>query len=361
MKKFLEWFRKVSDIETMEHLLLRALCGVHIILAVMFMLMRIWPIFYSNIIAICLYLYFFKIVFKKWNDSSYARMMSLFWIIQFHSLWATVYLGWEYDFYMYCVCTMPVAMFVFYLVRGNAETILNASVSDLCIFAILVSIRSISSNFSYNWLPDNNYYHVISSSFTVFCCTVMMVFFSTLMVERLLRAGNDIKKKTEELDFLANYDMLTKLRNRRNLETKVRAYMENMKNDETMKLTMTLGDIDDFKKINDGYGHVCGDMVLSRIGEILNEYEKQGLISGRWGGEEILIVCKKEYKESFELVESLRKRIDEEAFVYEGRKVKVSMTFGIREILATDNYDSALAEVDERLYYGKTHGKNQVR
>ena len=360
MRKFLEWFRRTTDLDKIERTLLHALCGVHILLALLFLAMGILPLVISNIIAIVLYHITFFFIFKKLKDSRLARMVSLFWIIQLHSIWGTVYLGWDYGFYMYCICTMPIAIFVFYLVQESSRFILQASVMDLIIFLTLIALRSLDNLLTYDWLPDSTYYPMISALFTALCCTVMMVFFSALMVERMAKSSNDIKRKNEELDFLANYDMLTKLKNRRNLETHVREYMDTMSGDESLKLTMALGDIDDFKKINDTYGHVCGDYVLSRIGEILNGYEEKGLISGRWGGEEMLVVSRLSFDESFKLVEELRKKICDEEFLYEGKRVKVSMTFGIRAVHATDSYDSALADVDRRLYYGKAHGKNRV-
>lgn len=113
----------------------------------------------------------------------------------------------------------------------------------------------------------------------------MLIYETMLFVYAIKELFQDLQNKNDDLQFLASYDALTKLRNRRSMGK----VMEQYEQDGT-PYCMILGDIDDFKRINDTYGHTCGDIVLQKIAEII-----QTLVDPIWcgmsmGGEEILIL-----------------------------------------------------------------------
>ena len=124
-------------------------------------------------------------------------------------------------------------------------------------------------------------------------------------------------------------------------------------------------DVDHFKNINDTYGHDAGDEVLKSLAKILNS-EKSGdemFQSGRWGGEEFLVVCggndgKKE--EIRELFEALRKRVSENVILYAGNEIRVTITIGLAFYEPGKSLDELVKEADDKLYEGKETGRNQV-
>ena len=128
-------------------------------------------------------------------------------------------------------------------------------------------------------------------------------------------------------------------------------------------LSVILFDIDNFKSINDTYGHDGGDYVLTTLGQ---QVKASGLrerdLAGRYGGEEFLIVLSNtEADQAMEVAERVRKRIALHDFVYDGKKVPVTISLGVATIRkdfheGTDIYKAA----DKALYESKHNGKNRV-
>lgn len=127
------------------------------------------------------------------------------------------------------------------------------------------------------------------------------------------------------------------------------------------RINIAIGDIDFFKQVNDTYGHEAGDVVLQKLGEILQEYmSKSGLIA-RWGGEEFLFVF---YgingDESMHKLEELRKMIAAMQIEHENQIIRITITLGLQEHMAGDSVEHTIIEADKKLYIGKQTGRNRV-
>ena len=155
----------------------------------------------------------------------------------------------------------------------------------------------------------------------------------------------------------ASVDKLTGLLNRNYLD-KIRFDLD--------AYNLAILDIDDFKKINDEFGHDNGDLVLKDLGRLLKELEtKYGNISViRWGGEEFVIVYRVtgENKYTFlDILEQLRKTVAaSEVSLGEDRMVHYQITLGVAFSGEADSYPELLKIADTRLYWGKQNGKNMV-
>lgn len=160
---------------------------------------------------------------------------------------------------------------------------------------------------------------------------------------------------------LINTDTLTGLYNRRSctlfLESARKAFY-----DEGIPFTLVIGDIDDFKMVNDVYGHMAGDEVLKQLAFILQEHVGRNGIVARWGGEEFLFIFKRMNQEmTHRQLEILRKEIRATQFQSaEGRGIQVTMTFGVCEYHQDIDIDKVLKLADDKLYIGKEGGKDQV-
>jgi diguanylate cyclase (GGDEF)-like protein len=127
------------------------------------------------------------------------------------------------------------------------------------------------------------------------------------------------------------------------------------------KLAIALFDIDDFKKVNDTYGHLAGDYALKRIAEIL----KNGLriidVVGRYGGDEFLIILPETFLEQGARVsERLIKDIGNESFVYEDKNMKISVSGGIAPFSHGMDVKKFIKLADENMYKAKKTGKNRI-
>ncbi|WP_428739085.1 sensor domain-containing diguanylate cyclase [Sulfurimonas sp.] len=126
--------------------------------------------------------------------------------------------------------------------------------------------------------------------------------------------------------------------------------------DETLCIIMV--DLDNFKKINDLYGHLVGDDVLKRVAKILEGLVRTNDHVGRWGGEEFLIVLPKtSYQNAKELAERLRKGVASYKFETIGFK---TASFGVAQMHQEDSFESLLKKADDALYKSKKNGKNSV-
>ena len=117
-------------------------------------------------------------------------------------------------------------------------------------------------------------------------------------------------------------------------------------------------DLDDFKKINDIHGHNAGDYVLKKTAELMKETCSESTIS-RWGGEEFLILFN-ENTDINEILEKLRLAVDSYNYIYDGEKIKVSVTIGYARRENITSIDKWIQEADDKLYIGKKSGKNIV-
>jgi diguanylate cyclase (GGDEF)-like protein len=116
-------------------------------------------------------------------------------------------------------------------------------------------------------------------------------------------------------------------------------------------------DIDDFKKINDTYGHDEGDAVLQKIAEILLTQSRESDIVGRWGGEEFLIICQQSRIDgALTVAEKICHAIEKEVFA---NNVTVTASFGVAEYSDKTKL-SVVVRADNALYKAKKEGKNKV-
>ncbi len=154
---------------------------------------------------------------------------------------------------------------------------------------------------------------------------------------------------------MANHDMLTKLSNRHHIQIFCQQYAQSGK-----PYCVIIGDIDNFKSVNDTYGHSCGDVVLSTIADLIKNNLPDTAVPCRWGGEEFLILIYGDTASAVSVMETVRERIESTAISYDENTLHITMTFGIAFCEERADIEKLITLADERLYYGKNHGKNQI-
>lgn len=167
-----------------------------------------------------------------------------------------------------------------------------------------------------------------------------------------------LRETQKALKYAAERDSLTGYYNRRKFfeegEALFRQTGEN--------LYAVMCDIDRFKRINDTYGHAFGDTIIRYISESIAKGSGDGAVLGRLGGEEFAILCVAEKSgDVYDRIEKVRKEIDASEHLFEGRKVKVSLSCGIAKKMAGDTLDTLLNRADKALYDAKDAGRNSVR
>jgi diguanylate cyclase (GGDEF)-like protein len=164
----------------------------------------------------------------------------------------------------------------------------------------------------------------------------------------------------EKLEWISKTDPLTGLYNRRFAMEKLENEFINYKKTKN-KFSVIIADIDYFKKINDNFGHDCGDQVLKKVAQNLQDaVGKRGFVS-RWGGEEFLILLPEtEIVDARILADTIRKIIEEEIIEYNGIQVSITSTFGVTVNEDYEMIDDTIKKADDALFIGKSQGRNCV-
>jgi len=163
----------------------------------------------------------------------------------------------------------------------------------------------------------------------------------------------------QSLRKMIEQDGLTELFNRRFGDRKLKQIALKSARQGT-PFSVAIGDIDFFKKVNDTYGHECGDLVLKKVAEQLRSHMSTCGFVARWGGEEFLLVFDHfDPDAAHRVLEKLLNDIRAMEIFYDNRVVKVTMTFGLVGGGSEDAHD-LVRQADEKLYEGKTSGRNRI-
>jgi diguanylate cyclase (GGDEF)-like protein len=181
---------------------------------------------------------------------------------------------------------------------------------------------------------------------------------------KLTEQSSELKLINIELERLSSTDNLTTLFNRRMFDIILDSeFSFSVRYKEYLSLVML--DVDNFKGINDKYGHACGDKVLIDIANILKENIRASDVAFRIGGEEFTIICRKtNCEESKIMMEHLRKSLEKHELQFGTHILTVTCSFGIMTIpndaIDVDNAGSLYRYSDKAMYYSKHHGRNRV-
>lgn len=170
--------------------------------------------------------------------------------------------------------------------------------------------------------------------------------------------ATDRLKRELALKDLASRDALTGLLNRRAGEQLLKQYDDHKQLPKKM-LCLIMMDVDNFKKINDTFGHVVGDLILKSSSQLLKSKARNTDSVIRWGGEEFLIIVPdSDLKAALEFAERMRKSIEQHTDKQVGR---ITASFGVAELRPDEGTASLLNRADKALYKAKLNGKNCVK
>ncbi len=175
--------------------------------------------------------------------------------------------------------------------------------------------------------------------------------------KKLAEAHAMLALKNKELEALATRDALTGLSNRFALDKAMNRELKKAGRYER-PLSLIILDVDNFKAVNDGYGHPVGDQVLKQMAELIRGSVRESDVPGRWGGEEFLVICPETDRGgALILAENLRGRIEDNAFPVPGN---ITVSLGCAAYEAGDSVENLIKRADQGLYKAKEGGRNRV-
>jgi len=155
-------------------------------------------------------------------------------------------------------------------------------------------------------------------------------------------------------------DALTKLSNRAAFDDYFTQAMVRFHH-QPFDLAIAVIDIDDFKSINDNYGHTAGDKTLQVIANTIQKKVSKDVFVARYGGEEFVLIYTNHKKSEF--IKELNLLNNDVAclpFKFKNNKVSITLSVGATHVTSEDNIHTAFERADEAMYKAKTQGKNQV-
>ena len=190
--------------------------------------------------------------------------------------------------------------------------------------------------------------------------SIILLILLVIIVLVLLSKYRMKHKYSNDMEKMAKTDPLTQLPNRRAVLDQI--------NYETVRFrrnaepfTIVISDIDDFKNVNDTYGHDAGDKVLITLSNLINKTIRKQDVCARWGGEEFLFLLPgTDNKGSKIITEKIREKIEKEKVEYKDSKISITMTFGICSFSKSITTDECISRADKALDEGKKLGKNRI-
>ena len=170
-----------------------------------------------------------------------------------------------------------------------------------------------------------------------------------------------LQEYNKELRHVASTDPLTKVWNRFRMLEHVDKCVKRYRKGEMQFMSLAIGDIDYFKRVNDTYGHECGDEVLRSLAHLFDEQTRGIGAVARWGGEEFLFLFENmNGDEAWTVLSSIQTKVNRLDILYEGEVHHVTMTFGLAEFDFTRSLDDNIKQADDMLYQGKARGRNRI-
>jgi diguanylate cyclase len=170
-----------------------------------------------------------------------------------------------------------------------------------------------------------------------------------------------LRQQAAQLEQYARQDALTGLSNRRHLDESVKMLFDHAKQSGSM-LCVIAADIDDFKIINDTFGHAIGDEVLKTIAAILREHARAGDLIARFGGEEFIMALPGlKTADAYHIAERARAAVQNFDWSQIHSGLRVTISLGVSGDLRLPNFERLISSADAQLYKAKREGKNQVK
>lgn len=189
----------------------------------------------------------------------------------------------------------------------------------------------------------------------LFRLTKHLINISDRKEKELNSLNRQLAKLADMLKYQATHDLLTEILNK----ASVTDYISECLAQESSIIIVY--DIDEFKKVNDTYGHLIGDHVLQEVVSLVNEVLDGSGQQGRTGGEEFIIILPSQtLNNGFTIADQLRRSVEKAEFSYGCHKLKITISLGITFCEKGEEFEVVYARADQALYQAKRNGRNRV-
>ena len=325
--------------------------AVHATLIVLFWFAGVMPLVIFNIFSVIIYTFCYILCRFEHILPAYV---SIILEVTIYSAVSTYYVGLRCGTYFFLFSIIPITIyFGSSLFKGKQRwSVILMLVLNFLTFVILY-FRFSAEPPVFEVSPGMTMALMI---FSAFAMVFADLFYNAMYIYSSEHKVTILEQKNQQLSADAHEDQLTSLLNRRGFLPLVKSLMKEKDSDH---FCIAFGDLDDFKRVNDSYGHEAGDEVLKHTTMMIRQ-ELPGCDICRWGGEEFVILLKDcDMANAKGRLERLRKTIETNPTAFFGKQIFVTITLGLEEYNASYKLPEAvIKKAYERMYYGKQHGKN---
>lgn len=351
-KKILTGNARITDRQKFS-VIIYSVALVHFFLAFFFGYYRIVPLLIFNILSVLIYLSCTLLIRRD-------NFLSVYWItyleIILHSFVTIICIGWQFGFALYIIALIPVGFYICYTMNTKRRKMIIATVSAFVATAFFMCCKILSFYkmpvYELHVSALDLYLYIFNSV----CTFIFLIVFSLIFISEMKLSSEQLHHQNAILEQLASTDPLTGLYNRRSMDVFLHQAFES-----GTGFSIIMCDIDNFKKINDTYGHDFGDIVLREIADITTQQVNSNGYVCRWGGEEILILISSSAKENTDrIAENIRRNVANHVFELNSKWIHCTLTLGLSVYKEGDTVEETITNADYNLYRGKRNGKNTV-
>ncbi len=357
LHRFIKYIRAI-DIQAKYRILSISIAMIHFLFTIGFGIGHIMPLFLYNSAITIFYLYQGIISVRK-EQYIFMYIRTILEIL-FYAVWASLLLGWDWGFAMYTMSLIPASFYLTYTLSHLKRHLLlpiGTSMMVAVSFILVRAVCQISEPLYQGYFPE--LLQICFYYFNIVIALAMLVVFSSLFALEIDYMQKQLERENHNLEKLANYDPLTRLLNRRSMNMNLQTVQQEALQ-QGKPFCLLLIDIDNFKKVNDTYGHDCGDEVLVTISNLIMSNVREGDFVCRWGGEEILVLLRADLDVSGQVAWRICKDVQKATIKCHNTELSVTVTVGVAAYKNGQSFQSMIEEADRNMYYGKSHGKNQV-
>ncbi|MCR4990918.1 MAG: GGDEF domain-containing protein [Lachnospiraceae bacterium] len=340
-----------------------ALGLIHILLVIYFFLIGYGIIAVYNIFSA---IYYFTAAAAMRNTNDYFGIFfGAFIEILIFSAGISLLCGWQFGFGLYMVALGSVSFFVCYTSTSNKKHNLTLPTLFTALTLVFFIITKQMCDHLGPVYPRNvsQVYITIAYNFNVAVTFLSVFTFAIFFSLDIGKKEKELEKQNIALADISSIDPLTKLYNRRKMDGFLDEAVSRVKKTGDL-FTVTIGDIDNFKMVNDIHGHNVGDEILMLVSKTMKENLPEDATLCRWGGEEFLILINKPEIDTIPIIEAVRYAVSQVSVDVQKPngtiELGVTMTFGVHQYVHGFNIEKVISLADENLYYGKSNGKNRV-
>ena len=329
------------------------MCLVHAVLMLIFLAADVLPLVFVNVMSVVVYVFCFML--SKFGHHM-PVYISIILEVTFYSVISTYFVGLDCGTFFFLFSIVPIIIYfgsILFQGGRRLSVVLMLGLNFATYIVLYFRFFNQTPLFSVSTLTT-----IILNVFSAFAMVFAVIFYNVMYIFTSENTVTNLEQKNRQLSADAQEDALTSLLNRRGFLPLIRSLMERK---SAKKFCIAFCDLDDFKRVNDSYGHEAGDEVLKHATMIIKQ-ELPGCDICRWGGEEFVILLSDcDLLTAKGKVERLRKTIESNPTSFFGKQIFVTTTIGLAE--SDSSYkepEDVIKVADKRMYYGKQHGKNMI-